>query len=158
MLWAQLNMIGRFPWWEMVKVFMENSVGKLAFSSFFTSNKNGILQLKVTFMNILEDSEQHRFFLFFPPCCCSKRSETSIKAGFGYYELFLILWSNFLTQSEKLLGEMVKDGNRWWKMVNIFMENRSRYYNFLPWTQWTPPQHYNRILSHFMTCFNQHSL
>ena len=67
MLWAQLNMIGRFPWWEMVKVFMENSVGKLAFSPFFTSYKNGILQLKVTFMNILEDSEQHRFFLFFSP-------------------------------------------------------------------------------------------
>ena len=57
-------------------------------------------------------------------------------AGFGKYELFLILWSNFLTQSKKLL----------WKMVNIFVENRSRDWHFSPWT---PPRLWNFLDSNY---------
>ena len=42
-------------------VFIQD-IGKLAF---FTIYKNRLEQLKVTFLDIIEDSEQHRFFEIF---------------------------------------------------------------------------------------------
>ena len=44
---------------KMVNVFMENPVVKLAFWAFFTIYKNHLKQLKVTFLDVLEDSVQH---------------------------------------------------------------------------------------------------
>ena len=47
---------------ERFYLFMGNPVGKLEFLQFFTIYKNLLEQLKVTCLDLSEESEQHRFF------------------------------------------------------------------------------------------------